>query len=148
MEWNGLRVLTRVGYGRAHLKNYGAMYKSVQEAIALELPKSRRALTKAHLLLREHGKTICRDKSPACLRVPGGGCLRYRQPARAAPSGTELMLRVLILLHAAGRGGLVHAAFFVSSMYVDERGITIPGRVFSKREDVTVHIPRGRDRAR
>ena len=32
LEWNGLRVLTRVGYGRAQ-KNYGATYRSVQEAL-------------------------------------------------------------------------------------------------------------------
>ncbi len=81
LESNGLRVLTRVGYGRVHLKNYGAMYKSAQEAIALELPKAASALTKAHLLLREHGKTICRDKSPACYECPVEDICAYRQPA-------------------------------------------------------------------
>jgi endonuclease III len=70
LESAGLRVLTRVGYGRVHLKNYGAMYKSVQEAIAPELPKSAAALLKAHVLLREHGKTLCRDKTPACFECP------------------------------------------------------------------------------
>ena len=81
MEWAGLRVLTRVGYGRVHLKNYGAMYKSVQEAIAGELPKSAPALVKAHLLLREHGKTICRDKSPACHECPIEDACAFRHPA-------------------------------------------------------------------
>jgi endonuclease III len=70
LESNGLRVLTRVGYGRVHLKNYGAMYRSVQEAIAPELPKSATALAAAHLLLREHGKTLCRDASPQCFECP------------------------------------------------------------------------------
>ena len=69
LESAGLRVLTRVGYGRVHLKNYGAMYKSVQEAIApwqaAEI-RGAAALLKAHVLLREHGKTLCRDKTPAC----------------------------------------------------------------------------------
>ena len=37
LESNGLRVLMRIGHGRAHLKNYGAMYRGVQEAIAPEL---------------------------------------------------------------------------------------------------------------
>ena len=32
LEWNGLRVLTRVGYGRWQ-KNYGATYKSVQGSV-------------------------------------------------------------------------------------------------------------------
>ena len=70
LEWGGVRVLTRVGYGRVHLKNYSAMYKSVQEAIAPELPGKTDALAKAHLLLREHGKTICRDKRPECFECP------------------------------------------------------------------------------
>ena len=70
LESNGLRVLTRVGYGRVHLRNYGAMYKSVQEAIATEVPKSSEAIAQAHLLLREHGKTICRDARPQCFECP------------------------------------------------------------------------------
>ena len=64
LESNGLRVLTRIGYGRVHLKNYGAMYRSVQEAIAPMLPKGAERLSRAHLLLRTHGKTICRDSQP------------------------------------------------------------------------------------
>jgi endonuclease-3 len=70
LESNGLRVLTRIGYGRVHLKNYVAMYRSVQEAIAPELPKDAPALARAHLLLREHGKTLCRDASPQCFECP------------------------------------------------------------------------------
>jgi hypothetical protein len=48
------------------------------------------------------------------------------------------MLRSLILFMLLAGAVLFALPFFVSSMYVDERGITIPGRVFSKREDVTV----------
>ena len=70
LDSNGLRVLTRIGYGRVHLKNYGAMYRSVQEAIAPELPKGAAALARAHLLLREHGKTLCRDSRPQCFECP------------------------------------------------------------------------------
>jgi endonuclease III len=70
LESNGLRVLTRVGYGRPHLKNYAAIYRSVQEAIAPELPKEAAALARAHLLLREHGKTLCRDARPQCFECP------------------------------------------------------------------------------
>ena len=69
LDWNGLRVLTRVGYGRPQ-KNYGATYKSVQEAIRPELPRSAAALAGAHLLLRQHGKTLCRDKGPHCHECP------------------------------------------------------------------------------
>jgi endonuclease-3 len=70
LESNGLRVLVRIGYGRAHLKNYGAMYKSAQEAIAAELPTGAAQLTRAHLLLRTHGKTTCKDGMPLCSDCP------------------------------------------------------------------------------
>jgi endonuclease-3 len=70
LESNGLRVLTRVGWGRVHLKNYGAMYKSVQEAISDEVPKSAEALARAHVLLRTHGKTLCKDARPQCFECP------------------------------------------------------------------------------
>src|SRR3954468_6616494 len=38
LDWNASRVLLRVGYGRAQ-KNYGAQYRSIQDAIAAELPR-------------------------------------------------------------------------------------------------------------
>ena len=69
LESNGLRVLTRVGYGQAQ-KNYGAMYRSVQEALKDELPRKAEAIAQAHLLLRQHGKEICRDKTPQCYECP------------------------------------------------------------------------------
>ena len=69
VESNGLRVLTRVGYGRAQ-KNYGAMYRSVQEALKGDLPRNPEAVAQAHILLRQHGKEICRDKSPQCYACP------------------------------------------------------------------------------
>jgi endonuclease III len=70
LESNGLRVLTRVGWGRVHLKNYGAMYKSVQEEIADEVPRGAEALARAHVLLRTHGKTLCKDAKPQCFECP------------------------------------------------------------------------------
>ena len=76
LESNGLRVLTRVGYGRSG-KNYGAMYKSVQEAIAPELPREAAAIARAHLLLREHGKTICKTNGPLCRECPVEGVCAF-----------------------------------------------------------------------
>jgi endonuclease-3 len=76
LEWNGLRVLTRVGYGRAQ-KNYGAMYRSVQETIQAELPRKTPLVAEAHLLLRQHGKEICKDKSPQCYECPIKGMCAY-----------------------------------------------------------------------
>ena len=69
LEWNGLRVLTRVGYGRSQ-KSYGATYRSVQEALGEELPRDAVALARAHFLLREHGKTFCRNNGPLCGSCP------------------------------------------------------------------------------
>ena len=69
LDWNGLRVLTRVGYGRWQ-KNYGAAYRSVQEALKPELPRKSETIAQAHLLLRQHGKEICRDKTPQCYECP------------------------------------------------------------------------------
>jgi endonuclease-3 len=70
LESNGLRVLTRVGYGRVHLKNYAAIYKSVQEAVAAELPRGAEKVARAHVVLRMHGKSICRDTTPLCAECP------------------------------------------------------------------------------
>ena len=69
LEWNGLRVLTRVGYGRAQ-KNYGATYRSVQEVLREALPRDALYLARAHLLLREHGKKLCRNNGPHCRECP------------------------------------------------------------------------------
>ena len=69
LESNGLRVLTRVGFGREQ-KNYGAMYRSVQEAIHDAVPASPKPLAQAHLLLREHGKTLCKTSAPLCESCP------------------------------------------------------------------------------
>jgi endonuclease III len=69
LESNGLRVLTRIGYGRS-LKSYSATYKSVQEAVSGELPAGADRIARAHLVLRAHGKTLCRDANPQCGECP------------------------------------------------------------------------------
>jgi endonuclease III len=69
LESNGLRVLTRVGFGRAQ-KSYGAMYRSAQDALAGQVPSGAAAVARAHLLLREHGKTLCKTNGPLCAACP------------------------------------------------------------------------------
>ena len=69
LESNGLRVLTRFGYGRTQ-KDYGATYRSAQEALSGELPANAQSLAQAHLLLREHGKTLCKTNGPKCVECP------------------------------------------------------------------------------
>jgi len=69
LESNGLRVLVRLGWGRLQ-RSYGATYRSVQEALKPELPTEVRILKDAHLLLRAHGKTLCKETSPLCHQCP------------------------------------------------------------------------------
>lgn len=66
LESNGLRTLMRIGYGILQ-KSYSANYRSVQEAIAGEIPPDS---LRAHLLLRQHGKSLCRDNAPLCKQCP------------------------------------------------------------------------------
>jgi len=74
LESNGLRVLVRVGWGRLQ-KNYGTMYRSVQDDLKPDLPAGAESLKQAHLLLRQHGKTLCKEKAPLCDRCPlSKGC--------------------------------------------------------------------------
>ena len=57
----------RIGHGRAHLKNYGAMYRGVQEAIAPELPKG------AEQLDRRQKAIVCpllRLQASRCVQRP------------------------------------------------------------------------------
>ncbi|HTS26221.1 MAG TPA: hypothetical protein VMH81_10115 [Bryobacteraceae bacterium] len=81
LESNGLRVLLRVGYGRAQ-KSYGAEYRSVQQSLTGQLPKDAESLARAHLLLREHGKTVCRTSEPLCHECPASGLCAYALKSR------------------------------------------------------------------
>lgn len=78
LESNGLRVLIRIGWGRAQ-KHYGATYRSVQEALRPELPSHVERLREAHLLLRIHGKKLCKDHAPLCHQCPVSGECAYAQ---------------------------------------------------------------------
>ena len=80
LESNGLRVLSRFGWGRAQ-RNYGVTYRSVQDALKPELPVHVERLRSAHLLLRIHGKTLCKEKAPFCHQCPvSPECLYVQTP--------------------------------------------------------------------
>lgn len=83
LESNGLRVLTRLGWGRTQ-RSYGATYRSVQDALKPELPTNTELLKVAHLLLRTHGKTICKDKGPLCHRCPLSAECTYAKTTAAS----------------------------------------------------------------
>ena len=83
LEWNGCRVLNRAGYGRAQ-KSYGATYRSIQDALMDELPDDPAFLARAHLLLREHGKAVCRNNRPLCRACPVADLCSFFQVRKKA----------------------------------------------------------------
>jgi len=81
VDSNGLRVLTRLGYG-TEAKSYSATYKSATTAAITELGGDIDVVTEAHLLLRHHGQTVCKTSAPHC-----GACsVRARCPSVRALS--------------------------------------------------------------
>jgi endonuclease-3 len=69
LDSNGLRVLVRLGFGEEK-KNYTATYRVVQEAIRDQLKQSYDWLISAHILLRQHGKELCKTNAPLCEKCP------------------------------------------------------------------------------
>jgi endonuclease III len=69
LDSNGLRVLVRLGFGEEQ-KNYSATYRSVQEAINDQLKEDYGWLISAHVLLRQHGKELCKTNRPLCEKCP------------------------------------------------------------------------------
>jgi len=85
LESNGLRVLVRLGYAPEQ-RNYSATYKSVQRALAPQLPTSCEALVRAHQLLRQHGQELCKRTSPVCGKCPlRADCAWFRDVAVLQP---------------------------------------------------------------
>ena len=69
LESNGLRVLVRLGFGEEK-KNYTATYRAVQEAIKDQLKDDYDWLISSHILLRRHGKELCKTSAPLCEKCP------------------------------------------------------------------------------
>src|SRR5438105_3605133 len=69
LDSNGLRGLLRLGFGEEK-KNYAVAYRSVQEAIGHQLKKDYDWLISAHILLRQHGKEVCKTNAPLCEKCP------------------------------------------------------------------------------
>ena len=78
LESNGLRVLVRLGLGEER-KSYSATYKSVRGATLEELPVDYKLLTKAHLLLRQHGRQLCLRNGPVRYACPVNSDCRFFQ---------------------------------------------------------------------
>jgi endonuclease III len=79
---NATQVPLRLGFGREG-KTWAAGYKSAQEALAAELSEDYEPRIRAHLLLKQHGQTICRRARPACEKCPVAGDCPYFAAARS-----------------------------------------------------------------
>jgi len=76
LESNGLRVLLRLGFGEEK-RGYDATLQAVREAVGDQLGDDYALLMEAHILLRRHGREICR-RGPACGECPlTSVCLHY-----------------------------------------------------------------------
>jgi endonuclease-3 len=65
LESNGLRVLARLGLFQEQ-PNYNASYKAAIAVLTQQGLADRNGLMQAHVLLREHGKVLCRRGEPVC----------------------------------------------------------------------------------
>ena len=83
LESNGLRVSGRLGWGRIQ-KSYGATYRSVQDDLKPELPVHVESLKQAHLLLRLHGKQLCKERMPLCHHCPVAMDCSYAESTASA----------------------------------------------------------------
>jgi len=69
LESNGLRVLVRLGVC-AEGKSYAQTYKGAITALAAVGSNDAEWLKRAYLLLREHGKALCKRSAPLCEPCP------------------------------------------------------------------------------
>ena len=69
LDSNGLRGLVRLGFGEEK-KNYTTTYRAVQDAIKDQLKDDYDWLISAHILLRQHGKELCKTNAPLCEKCP------------------------------------------------------------------------------
>jgi endonuclease-3 len=66
---NCAHVLVRIDSG-PESGNYGATYRQARDAIAARTPAAFDARTRAYLLLKHHGQTICKRANPKCTVCP------------------------------------------------------------------------------
>jgi endonuclease III len=79
---NGLRVLVRLGLVQEE-KTYARAYAASRQ-VARELPLKPRVMQEAHLLLQQHGQTLCKRTAPKCASCPLDLVCAYSLTARGA----------------------------------------------------------------
>lgn len=64
-----VRVLVRVGFGEES-KDWSRSYRTSAKAIEPELPDERDELVHIHMVLRAHGRDVCKNTRPTCGDCP------------------------------------------------------------------------------
>ncbi len=69
-------VIVRIEHGRER-ENYGATYREAQQIIAAEVAEKFDARMRAYLLLKRHGREICKRAKPKCGECPVNSWCAY-----------------------------------------------------------------------
>ena len=80
LDSNGLRSMVRLGYCREE-KSYSQSYKAATAAIAKEFTDAE-WLKRTYLVLREHGKALCKRSAPICEPCPLDRICAHRMIAK------------------------------------------------------------------
>jgi len=82
---NCVEVVVRLFRGAIY-KNYGQNYRAGQEVLREGLPEDCDSQLRAYLLLKEHGKEICKRATPLCEQCPvKNECCYFRLLRRTGP---------------------------------------------------------------
>jgi endonuclease III len=82
---NGLRVLLRLGLVREEKKSYSRTYAASRQ-VANDLPKEPSVMQEAHLLLQQHGQSLCKRGVPRCEQCPLTLVCAYARMTHGAPN--------------------------------------------------------------
>ncbi len=81
LDSNGLRALVRMGFC-AEEKSYAQTYKGAIAVLACEGQHDAQWLKQAYVVLREHGKALCKRAAPICEPCPLDGACAHRMVAK------------------------------------------------------------------
>jgi endonuclease III len=81
LDSNGLRAMVRMGFC-VEEKSYGQTYKAAIAVLTRDGRPGARWLKRAYVVLREHGKTLCKRTAPICEPCPLDRACAHRQVAK------------------------------------------------------------------
>jgi endonuclease-3 len=81
LDSNGLRAMVRMGFC-AEEKSYGKTYKSAVAALAKDGEPDAAWFKRAWVVLREHGKALCKRAAPICEPCPLDRACAHRMTAK------------------------------------------------------------------